>query len=109
MLRVVLDTNVLVSAVLVKAGLPAQALDAWRSRKFLLVTSPALIAETRVTLNYPRIRRKYNLTDEDVTQRQNCWSGKPSSCRALPKSPVPSRLIPRMSLCWRVPWTARPT
>jgi putative PIN family toxin of toxin-antitoxin system len=68
MLRVVLDTNVFVSSLLVKAGVPAQALDAWRARRFVLVTSSAILAETHATLNYDRIRRKYNLTDDDVEQ-----------------------------------------
>lgn len=66
MLRVVLDTNQFVSSVLVRQGLPAQVLDAWRRREFLLITSPSIIAEIRSTLNYPRIRRKYPLTDNDV-------------------------------------------
>ena len=43
-------------------------LDAWRERRYLLVTSPAIIAEIRATLNYPRIRRKYAITDEDIEQ-----------------------------------------
>ncbi len=66
MLRVFFDTNLFVSSLLVKNGLPAQALDAWRSRRFLLVTSPAIMAEVDATLKYPRIRRKYSITDEDV-------------------------------------------
>ena len=66
MQRVVLDTNVFVSSLLIKAGLPAQVLDAWRARRYLLVTSPALIAEIRATLQYPRLRRKYPLTDEEI-------------------------------------------
>ena len=33
-----------------------------------LVTSPDLIAEVRATLNYPRLRRKYLFTGEDVEQ-----------------------------------------
>jgi len=65
-LRVFFDTNLFVSSLLVKNGLPAQALDAWRSRRFLLVTSPSIMAEVEATLKYPRIRRKYNITDEDV-------------------------------------------
>ena len=68
MLKVVLDTNVFVSSLLVKAGLPAQILDAWRERRYLLIVSPAIIAEIRATLSYPRIRRKYAITDEDVEQ-----------------------------------------
>lgn len=66
MLRVVLDTNEFVSSVLVHHGLPAQVLDAWRQRQFILIVSPAIIAEIRFTLNYPRIRRKYPITDADV-------------------------------------------
>lgn len=68
MLRVVFDTNLLVSSLLVKNGLPAQALDAWRAHRFLLVTSPAIMAEVSATLGYERIRRKYGVTDEDVYQ-----------------------------------------
>lgn len=68
MLRVVLDTNIFVSSLLVKEGLPAQVLDAWRERKFLLATSPTLVSEIQSTLNYPRIRRKYNITNKDVSQ-----------------------------------------
>ena len=68
MLKVVLDTNVLVSSLLVTAGVPAQVVDAWRQQQYVLVTSPDLIAEVRSTLSYPRLRRKYPLADEDVGQ-----------------------------------------
>jgi putative PIN family toxin of toxin-antitoxin system len=63
MLRVVLDTNIIVSSVLSKTGIPARAMDAWREMKFALVISPAIMAEVRATLNYPRIRKKYALGD----------------------------------------------
>lgn len=66
MLRVVLDTNQFVSSVLVRHGLPAQVLDAWKQRQFILIVSPAIIAEIRSTLDYPRLRRKYPITDDDV-------------------------------------------
>lgn len=66
MLRAVFDTNIFVSSLLVKTGVPAQAIDAWQDRRLVLVTSPAIIAEIRNTLGYPRIRRKYGITDEDV-------------------------------------------
>lgn len=68
MLQVVFDTNVFVSSLLVKAGLPAQVLNAWRDQKYLLVTSPAIVAEVRATLNYPRIRRKYAVSDQEIEQ-----------------------------------------
>ncbi len=75
MLRVVLDTNVFVSSLLVSEGIPAQVLDAWRERRFLLVTSPEIMAEIRDTLTYPRIRRKYAITDEDIDQLLNLLEG----------------------------------
>jgi len=55
-LWVVLNTNVFVSSLLFKEALPAQVLDVWRERKFLLATSPTLVSEIQSTLNYPRIR-----------------------------------------------------
>jgi putative PIN family toxin of toxin-antitoxin system len=67
-LKVVLDTNVFVSSLLVGSGPPAQVLDAWRERQYLLVISPAIVAEIRTTLSYPRIRRKYAVTGQDVEQ-----------------------------------------
>jgi uncharacterized protein len=65
-LRVVLDTNIFVSSLLVKSGVPAQVLDTWRGNHYVLVVSPPLIAELRSTLSYPRIRRKYGIMDGDV-------------------------------------------
>ena len=65
-LRVVVDTNIFVSSLLVKQGLAAQVLAAWRRGDYSLVTSPPIIAEIRHTLSYPRIRRRYGITDQDV-------------------------------------------
>jgi hypothetical protein len=66
MIRAVFDTNIFVSSLLVETGKPAQALQAWRNRELLLITSPALIEEIVKTLGYKRIRRKYSISDEDV-------------------------------------------
>lgn len=66
MQRVVLDTNVFVSRLLVPAGLPAQIFARWQALDFQLIVSPAILAEVRHTLGYARIRRKYAITDELV-------------------------------------------
>lgn len=68
MLRVVIDTNVIVSGILSRSGAPAELLNSWRERQFLLLSSPAIVAEVRAVLGYPHIRNKYPLTDEDVEQ-----------------------------------------
>ena len=66
MRRIVLDTNVFVSSVLVRSGQPAAVIHAWRAQRFLLLVSPAILKEVERTLNYPHIRRKYPLQDGDV-------------------------------------------
>ena len=68
MIRAVLDTSVFVSSVVVPAGVPAQVIAAWRANRFVLVTSRGILAETRRTLDYPRIRRKYAFTDSEVNR-----------------------------------------
>jgi len=68
MLRVVLDTNVFISGLLSRTGVSAQALNAWRERRYLLVTSDAIIAEIQAVLNYPHIRNKYAIPNEDIRQ-----------------------------------------
>lgn len=66
MLRVVCDTNLYVSSLLVRNGLPGQALAAWRAHRFTLVISPSILSEIVTTFEYPRIRRKYDITDKNV-------------------------------------------
>ena len=68
MLRVVLDTNVFVSGLLSKPGLPAKILDAWRAGQYLLIASPPIVAEIKRVLQAPRIREKYFITDGDIEQ-----------------------------------------
>lgn len=66
MLRVVLDTNVFVSSLLSTKGLPAQVLHAWREGRYMLVTSPPIIAEIIEVLESPRISKKYLIGQEDI-------------------------------------------
>lgn len=68
MLRVVLDTNIFVSGLLSKTGLPAKILDAWRAGQYLLITSPPIVAEIRRVLEPPRMRKKYFITSGDIEQ-----------------------------------------
>lgn len=66
MLRVVVDTNVLVSGVLSKKGAPAELLDAWRAGRYTLLSSPEIIAEVRAVFHYPHIRDKYRLSEDEI-------------------------------------------
>ncbi|MFQ5344156.1 MAG: putative toxin-antitoxin system toxin component, PIN family [Anaerolineae bacterium] len=57
--RIVLDTNVLVSGVIVTHGPSALILDAVRDGHLHLVVSPALLDEFEEVISRPRITRKY--------------------------------------------------
>jgi putative PIN family toxin of toxin-antitoxin system len=52
-MRVILDTNVLLSGLLISHGAPAKLLDAWERKFFMLVACDALIAEVRHVAGRP--------------------------------------------------------
>ncbi|MFH1909164.1 MAG: putative toxin-antitoxin system toxin component, PIN family [Chloroflexota bacterium] len=66
MLRVVIDTNILVSAVLSKTGTPAQVVDTWKAREFLLISSESAILEVQRVLQELHSTGKYAITDEQI-------------------------------------------
>jgi putative PIN family toxin of toxin-antitoxin system len=55
--RVVIDSNVLISARLSPRGAPGRLLAAWLDGRFELVVSPALLAELAGVLERPKFRR----------------------------------------------------
>lgn len=55
-MRVVLDTNVLISAVISASGAPGQILRRWLDGEFEVVVSSALLDELSRALGYPRLR-----------------------------------------------------
>ncbi len=68
MIRAVVDTNTLVSGLISPLGAPAGIISHWRQGDFLLLTSPALLAELRRVLKYPRIADRLGWSDEERTQ-----------------------------------------
>jgi len=54
-MRVVLDTNILVSALIAPAGKPAAIYSAWVEGKFTLLTCAAHLDELLATLEKPRV------------------------------------------------------
>ena len=67
-MRVVLDTNIIVSGYLVVAGIPAQIVAAWRAERFAVIVSPVLLAEYEEVLNYDRLRRRHGLTSAEISR-----------------------------------------
>ena len=54
-MRVVLDTNILVSALIAPAGNPAAIYSAWEEGKFTLLICAEQLEELRATLQKPRV------------------------------------------------------
>lgn len=65
-MRVVLDANVLIAAILSFRGTPAQLLTAWRSGAFELIVSAALLDELARALAYPKLARLVPRADADA-------------------------------------------
>jgi putative PIN family toxin of toxin-antitoxin system len=56
--KVVLDTNVIVSAVLKAGGSPDLIVKAWRAGSYQLITSAPLLLELKEVLDRPRISKR---------------------------------------------------
>jgi len=57
-MRVVLDTNILVSALMIQSGNPATIYRAWQEGYYALLTCAAHLDELRATLQKPRIAER---------------------------------------------------
>lgn len=66
MIRAVLDTNIIVSGTISSSGSPYEVLEAWRHRKFTLITSPLILEETERVFEYPKIMKSYNLDTKTI-------------------------------------------
>jgi putative PIN family toxin of toxin-antitoxin system len=64
--RVVVDTNIWVSALVNPSGRPAEIVAALLAGRFRFVTSVPLLAELREVLQRPRIGRKHGLLSDDI-------------------------------------------
>jgi len=82
MLRVVVDTNILVSGFISPLSYPREIEKRWRNGQFELVTSAQIIEEIGRVLYLPRIKQKYRLSEADIrafilaiTYKANCTAG----------------------------------
>src|SRR5258708_21103294 len=63
MIRAVLDTNILVSALITKRdSAPLQLYKAFIAQKFLLITSPSILAEVEDVINREKIVKYHKLS-----------------------------------------------
>ena len=66
-MRVVLDTNQHISAIIRPNGNPDQILQLWHLGLIEMAISPAILEEFQRVARRPRIQQKYNLSDGDIT------------------------------------------
>ena len=69
MIRVVLDANVLISALISGNGIPGRILDDWLQGKFQLCVSPQIMKEMRRVLLYPRIAERLKEGEAELLKK----------------------------------------
>lgn len=89
-MRAVLDTNVLISALLSASGAPALALRAWQQGEFELIVSPLLLAELERAMAYPKLRRRIPAED---AERVIEWLEHAATIALDPKGPPPLQSV----------------
>ena len=67
MIAAVVDTNILVRAVIKPTGSVGPVLERLRDKDYLLIYSEPLLSEFIDVINRPRIRDKYHITPEDIS------------------------------------------
>ena len=67
-MRIVLDTNVLISAFLSRAGSPFQIMQLTRTGDLVLIMSPAVIEEREQVIHVPNLRAYANYSDNQAEQ-----------------------------------------
>lgn len=66
--RVVLDTNVVISRLLSSGGPPARLFNLWRRHVFDVAVSEAILSEYARVLRYPRLQRQHGLTSDEIDE-----------------------------------------
>lgn len=70
-MKVVLDTNILISGIARRGGTPGRIVEAWLQGKFDLIVSEPLIEELNRALRYPKVRKlllKAQVSDDEVQE-----------------------------------------
>ena len=66
MLRVVIDTNLIISGTAKSNTIPNRLLEGWRKKEFLLITSIPILSEIKEVLDRKEIQAHFFLKPEDI-------------------------------------------
>ena len=70
---IVLDTNVMISALLSAEGPPAQIIDLWKAGAFDVAASDPLLDEVKRVLGYDKIKKHLGLTPGETDRLLSGW------------------------------------
>ena len=65
-MRITADVNILISSTVAPLGIPKEIITSWRNGNLELVISTGIIAEVKEKLHYPRIQKRYKLTEQEI-------------------------------------------
>ena len=85
-MRVILETNVLLSGLLISHGAPAKLLDAWERKFFTLVACDALIAEVRHVAGRPFFKARLRASAAELLAAG--FRDFSFFCQDLPSGPI---------------------
>ncbi|HCU56676.1 MAG TPA: putative toxin-antitoxin system toxin component, PIN family [Anaerolineaceae bacterium] len=71
---VVLDTSVIISALLSAEGPPAQIIDLWEAGVFDVAISTPLLDELKRALDYPQVKKFQKMTPDEINTLLGRWS-----------------------------------
>ncbi len=68
LLRVVLDTNILISGLFAETGPIAKIMELWADRRFELAASEEILSELDRVLHKPSIKKHFNPTENEIEE-----------------------------------------
>lgn len=68
MIKVVFDTNIIISGLIANSGPPYEVLEMWRQGNIVLLTSDAIIKEVVNVLKRPFFQDKRHIDKADISQ-----------------------------------------
>jgi uncharacterized protein len=99
-MRVVLDTNILISALMIPSGNPAAIYRAWQEGQFSLLTCAEHLDELRATLRKPAITERIRPFNAGglVNELKGLAENVVGSLPRVERSPDPG-----ITFCWACP------
>jgi putative PIN family toxin of toxin-antitoxin system len=64
--KVVLDTNIWISSLLLPKSIPGKIIQAWKDKSFDVVISSYILEEFKQVLEYPKIKKRLTISNEEI-------------------------------------------